>query len=320
MKTRNLVLALAAVGVVVAFNLMDESSSSADAVTHDVKSAQAKDGSGATPGSSPVASLGNVSIESDAVSDWLATLPASMRSALKDNRGPLDQWLRNQLTEKALFAEAQAQEWSERPEVARAIELATREIVLRSYLDSVSQPAEDYPVAADMAAAYEQNKDQLLIPARYQVRQIYLAAPANDEAAVAAARKQASKLVDQAKAKGADFSALARAHSNDVRSAALGGDIGSLPLAQLVPEVRPVVAGMKQGEVSKPVQTATGLHILMLEAVEEARNASLEEVDAQLRQALRQQRQGEVAQAYVERVMSSSTLSIDGAQLTQLLE
>ncbi|SDS19417.1 Parvulin-like peptidyl-prolyl isomerase [Halopseudomonas litoralis] len=319
MKTRNMILALVAVGVVVAIYMMDGSSSSADAVTHEVKSTQTKGGSGASD-SSPVASLGSVSIEPEAVNDWLATLPAGMRSALQQNRDPLDQWLRNQLTEKALFAEAQAQEWSERPEIARAIELATREIVLRSYLDSVSQPAEDYPAAADMAAAYEQNKDQLVIPARYRVRQIYLAAPANDEAAVAAASQQANALVKQAKAKDADFAELARAHSHDMRSAALGGEIGFLPLAQLVPEVRPVVAGMKQGEVSEPVQTATGLHILMLEAVEEARNASLEEVDAQLRQALRQQRQAQVAQAYVEGVLSSSTLSIDGGQLTQLLE
>lgn len=312
MKTRNIILALVAVGVVVAINMMDGSSSSADAVPHDAESTHSD--------SSPVASLGSVTVEAEAVSDWLTSMPAHVRAALKQNRDPLDQWLRNQLTEKALFAEAQAQDWQARPDVARAIALATREIVLRSYLDSVSQPAEDFPAAADMAAAYEQNKGRLVVPARYHVRQIYLAAPANDEAAVAAARKQASKLVEQAKAKDADFAELARAHSNDVRSATRGGDIGMLPLAQLLPEVRPVVAGMKQGDVSEPVQTAAGLHILKLEDVAEARNASLEEVDAQLRQALRQQRQAQVAQAYVEGVLSSSTLSIDGGQLTQLLE
>ena len=100
----------------------------------------------------------------------------------------------------------------------------------------------------------------------------------------------------------------------------MGGDIGLQPLPQLLPEVRPVVSGMKVGDVSDPVQTATGLHILKLEEVQEARHASLDEVDENLRQALRQQRQTQTAQAYMEGLLTSSALSIDGAQITELLE
>jgi peptidylprolyl isomerase len=51
-----------------------------------------------------------------------------------------------------------------------------------------------------------------------------------------------------------------------------------------------------------------------------ARAASLDEVRGQLREALRSQRQEQVARAYMEGLVSKATLSIDGAQLNQALE
>lgn len=318
-KKRNVIFALIGVGGLTAAYLSGGFSSSADAVSQNVETVQGA-AAESMGNARLVATLGSVSIDADTVGNWLASMPTEVRDALRSNRAPLEQWLRSQLAERALFAEATAQEWQQRPEVARAIEQATREIVLRSYMNSVSQPPEDFPSEVDMTAAYEQSKNQLVIPARYRLRQIYLAAPANDESAIEAARTRATELVKQAKTKNADFSVLAREHSNDARSAALGGDIGLQPLPQLLPEVRPVVSGMKVGDVSDPVQTATGLHILKLEEVQEARHARLNEVDENLRQALRQQRQTQTAQAYMEGLLTSSALSIDGAQITELLE
>lgn len=319
MNKRNVIFALIGVGGLTAAYLGGGFPSKADALSREPGGA-AQTASMESGNSSLVATLGSAGIDADEVGEWLSGMPEEVRATLATNRAPLEQWLRSQLAEKALLAEAVAQEWQQRPEVARTIERATREIILRSYLESVSQPPDEFPTKADMTAAFEQNKSQLLIPARYRLRQIYLAAPASDESASAEARRQASELMGLLKANEADFSELARSYSQDARSASLGGDIGLQPLPQLLPEVRSVVSGMKIGEVSDPVQTPAGLHILKLEELQEARHAALDEVEEDLRRVLRQQRQAQISQAYIEGLLTSSTLSIDGKEIARLLE
>lgn len=320
MRKRKIIFGVIVVGGLVALYARAGFMTANDAVSHsEVVSAETKAVVLAS-NSAPVATLGSAKMSAEELQVWLESLPANVRAALPGNRDVLEQWLRNQLSEKVLLAEAQSQNWAQRPEVAKAIELSTREIILRSYLHSVSLPPEGFPTETDLSAAFEQNKDRLLIPARYHVRQIYLNAPVGDSVSVAAAKQQADALVKQARTKGTDFSELARVHSNDASTAVLGGDIGLQPLAQLLPEVRPVVAEMKPGEIANPVQTATGLHILKLDEIQEPRNANRKEVEVQLRQALIQQRQAQIAQVYVESVLTSLPLSIDGHQLTKLLE
>ena len=148
------------------------------------------------------------------------------RAQPQDNRAGLDQWLRARLAEKALIEQARVQGWQDKPEVKRAFQAAQEQILMQSYLESVSRAPDDYPTEADLASAYERAKPQLAQPALYRVSQIFLPAPLGDAEAVAAARKQAQELVKRAQAPAADFAALARANSQDASSREQGGDIG----------------------------------------------------------------------------------------------
>ena len=157
---------------------------------------------------------------------WIGTsCSAGRRARIKDNRAGLDQWLRARLAEKALIEQARVQGWQDKPEVKRAFQAAQEQILMQSYLESVSRAPDDYPTEADLASAYERAKPQLAQPALYRVSQIFLPAPLGDAEAVAAARKQAQELVKRAQAPKADFAALARG-SQDASSREQGGDIG----------------------------------------------------------------------------------------------
>ncbi len=101
------------------------------------------------------------------------------------------------------------------------IDAAARQIVLRTYLESVSTVPEDYPSDAELQAAYQANKAQLAVPALYRVSQIFIAASA--AGGLAEARKRAQELYRQA-ADG-DFAELARKHSDDPQTARNGGDM-----------------------------------------------------------------------------------------------
>ncbi len=60
---------------------------------------------------------------------------------------------------------------------------------------------------------------------------------------------------------GDDFTALARAHSEDTVSAVQGGDLGWLSPGALPPEFEQAIAGLPPGTVSAPFKTAIGWHI-----------------------------------------------------------
>lgn len=269
-------------------------------------------------GSEAVARLGDLQVDAKDVKALLAQLPAASQQQLRGDRAALETWLRARLAEKALYQQAEAKGWSQRPEVQAQTRAAVEQIVLRSYLSSMTQVPQSYPSEAELEQAYEASKASVQVPAVYRLSQIFLSVP--DEQAADSVRDQALALSKRAHAAGADFAELARTYSQDQGSAARGGDIGPQPLAQLLPEARGVVPKLKVGEVSEPLRSSLGFHIIKLTEAQPARVASFDDVRGQLREALRAQRQEQLAKAYVDGVLNSGTLSIDGAALNQVLE
>lgn len=95
----------------------------------------------------------------------------------------------------------------------------------------------------------------------YRLRHILISASASSgEDAVNEAREQAQDLYEQLQS-GADFSQLAIAHSDD-QTALEGGDLGWRKLAQLPELFSDVVSGLGVGEVSEPIRSGAGFHIL----------------------------------------------------------
>ncbi|WP_460160855.1 peptidylprolyl isomerase [Pseudomonas sp. S2_B10] len=265
-----------------------------------------------------VARLGNQQVSPEELQALLATVPAQTREQLRGNREALERWIRARLTEKAVLEQADAQGWAQRPDVARQTRAATEQIVFRDYLRSVSQVPAEYPSAAELQQAYDAGKANWQTPPMYRVSQIFLGV--SDAANVETVRKQAAELSKKAQSAPADFAALATQYSQDRVTAERGGDTGLQPLQQLVPEVRSAVARLKVGTVSDPVQSAAGFHVIKLTEQQPARTATLEELRDQLTQALRAQRQEQIAQAYLDGMLNTATLSIDGAELNKILE
>jgi len=77
------------------------------------------------------------------------------------------------------------------------------------------------------------------------------------------AQRRASLLRERLLA-GEDFAQAARTHSEDLGSAANGGDLGWMNPGQLVPEFEKAMNGLKPGEISEPVQSSFGFHIIQV--------------------------------------------------------
>jgi peptidyl-prolyl cis-trans isomerase C len=103
---------------------------------------------------------------------------------------------------------------------------------------------------------------------------------------------------------GADFAEVAREKSTGP-SGPNGGDLGWFSTGTMVPEFETAVTSMEAGEISAPVQTQFGWHIIKLNEVRQKDAPPLEEVREELVQQIQQQA--------VEEVLASAT---DGADVT----
>jgi peptidylprolyl isomerase len=263
---------------------------------------------------SVVARLGEgASLHSGELRQRLQALPADSLAAVSANRALLEQWLKDRLVERALVNEALARDWTARDTVAAAIRQVTEQLVLQDYLGALSEPPEDYPAETMLQQAYRRAAPELVAPDLYQVQQIFIAVTGNTEQA--AAQQRADALAERARRTPQAFADLARAESDNPDI-----DTGLVPLSQLLPAVRAPLAALSPGDITGPVRSEAGLHVLKLVAREPARQLSLEEVAPQLREALRQQYRRDQITEYVETLRARTSLNIDGAALTRVME
>ena len=97
----------------------------------------------------------------------------------------------------------------------------------------------------------------------YEADHILFAARRDDETAFAVARDKATAIAAAlAKAPG-DFAALARDLS-DCPSAALGGSLGQIGPGDTTAEFEAALTAISPGEISQPVETRYGVHIIRL--------------------------------------------------------
>ncbi|RKF46586.1 peptidylprolyl isomerase [Paraburkholderia fungorum] len=270
--------------------------------------------------SAVVASAGQTSVTQAQMTSLLKSLDAATRERLAADPASLDQLVRARLAQSVVVAEVKAKGWDQQPEVRQMVEQAERDALMRSYLASIAAPAADYPSDAEIQAAYDQNRAVFTTPRALHFAQIYVAvAPGADTATRTKAHKQADDLARQAHASGADFAALAAANSQDKASASQGGDMGFVPESVLLPEIRKAAESMKPGDVSAPIETTAGFHVMKLVDTRAAGVRPLAEVKDQLRAMLRRQRTQQNIQAYLAKQVGPGTVAINEDALKKAL-
>lgn len=100
--------------------------------------------------------------------------------------------------------------------------------------------------------------------------------------------EEAQAMIDQL-TEGADFAELAAEHSIGP-SGPNGGALGWFTAGMMVPEFEEAVFALEPGEVSAPVQTQFGWHIVLLNETRDQAAPTLEEVGAELEEGLRRAR------------------------------
>ncbi|MCB1501436.1 MAG: peptidylprolyl isomerase [Bauldia sp.] len=109
---------------------------------------------------------------------------------------------------------------------------------------------------------------------------------------------------------GADFAAIAKEKSTDRGSAAAGGDLGWFGVGMMVKPFEDAVIAMNAGEISAPVESQFGWHIIRLNEVRTAAKPTIEDVRAELEGEL----QGRAVEARVTELTGAAKVekTVDG--------
>jgi peptidyl-prolyl cis-trans isomerase C len=110
-----------------------------------------------------------------------------------------------------------------------------------------------------------------------------------------ASKDQADQVIKKLKS-GAKFEDLAKTQSTDTGSKNNGGDLGWFTTSRMVKPFSDAVKNLKKGEVSPPVQTQYGWHVIQLEDTRDASPPPFDQVKPQITDAVMRKK----LQAYVE--------------------
>jgi peptidyl-prolyl cis-trans isomerase SurA len=95
-----------------------------------------------------------------------------------------------------------------------------------------------------------------------QTRARHILVRMSEQVSESEARRRVADLRSRIVGGGADFAELARAHSDDVSSAARGGELDWIYPGDTVPDFERALAELKPGELSPPVRTPFGYHLI----------------------------------------------------------
>lgn len=136
---------------------------------------------------------------------------------------------------------------------------------------------------AEARAFYEDNTEAFNRPETVTASHILVKVDAGaDESTVAAKKKEAAALTAEARKKGSDFAALA-SEKSEGPSAKDGGKLGTFGRGQMVPEFEDAAFKLKPGEVSDPVKTQFGWHVIKVDKKTPAGQVPFDEVSEQLK-------------------------------------
>lgn len=175
---------------------------------------------------------------------------------------------------------------------------------------------------ADIKKYYESHLAQYGVQETRQASHILISVDAGATAeAKQKALAKANAIYEQLKKDPGKFAELAKADSQDPGSAANGGDLGFFGRGTMVKPFDDAVFKMKMGEISAPVESPYGYHIIHLTAIRPTKAKSLDEVRGKIEADLKKERANrkfsELAENFSNIVFEQSDNLTAAAQLAK---
>lgn len=245
-----------------------------------------------------------------------AQIPQRSRISTLAQPGKLREAIASLFILKVLAEEARDTGLHEEPDVQAEIALTTERILSARILEQRVEAQDEPDWEAVARDAYRSNPERFQAPERVRASHILLGL---EERSEEQARELARELIQRAE-NGEDFEALAREYSDDPSVSRNGGDLGFFTREQVAPEFADAAFALSEpGDLSEPVATDFGIHIIRMEERREAGILPFEDVRQRLIEEARSNHANEIRRLEVERIRSLPNIEVN-QQAVEALE
>lgn len=207
--------------------------------------------------------------------------------------------LKNIARERLVLDRAYAKNIDHTDEVKKQLEHLKRQVVMQVYLKSIM---DEIVPEKDVKKEYEVLKEKF--KGKEEIRARHILVESEEEA-----KNIAKQLKD-----GGDFEAIAKEKSIDKASGAKGGDLGYFTKERMVPQFADVAFKTDKGEISAPVKSDFGWHIIKVEDRRPLNPPKYEEVKERIQAALA----GNAVENYLNKLVEENNVRYFNAEGKEL--
>jgi peptidyl-prolyl cis-trans isomerase C len=205
-----------------------------------------------------------------------------------ERNGGIEQFLDTYINKRLIIQEAIKENFQARPDIASALADVKDNAVFDLYVKRVV--ADSVITETQMRDYYESHKKDYAVSEKihaYHIIATALNQPVTNTTGDNAkteneAKNKISEISEKSKPTAATFSSIAMRFSEDA-SAGSGGDLGWFSRGKMVPEFEEAAFALPKGQVSGPVRTPFGYHLIYIADRQEARTKSFDEVKLEIR-------------------------------------
>ncbi|MDI6800746.1 MAG: peptidylprolyl isomerase [Thermodesulfovibrionales bacterium] len=250
--------------------------------------------------------IGDAALSKDDIDREIKAMPEEAQRMLFGDKAVFEKFLQDYAEKEMLYKDAlkkgvdKDKDFVKRMEYSKKI--ATIQFMLNKELSKKAEVTD-----TDIQEYYNKNKADFKKPASYKLSHILV--KTED-----AAKKAAERIK-----KGEDFAKVAKEISEDKESAKSGGDIGDFEKGKLPPEFDKAVQNMKKGQISAPIKTQFGYHIIKVADIKPESYIDLNNLKENLRSVLAREKQQKVLEEYVKGLKQTYKVEINKAEVDKYL-
>jgi parvulin-like peptidyl-prolyl isomerase len=164
---------------------------------------------------------------------------------------------------------------------------------------------------ADADEFYKKNPDQFKAPEQVRASHILIAVPQDAKPEVVVEKEKAAQAIADRVKKGEAFDKLAKELSEDPSAKQNSGDLDFFTKEAMVPEFSTAAFAMKKGDISNPVRSQFGYHVIKVTDRKGAEVVTLEKAKPQLMAYLKQQKRQAEIQKIVQGIRAQAEVKIN---------
>jgi peptidyl-prolyl cis-trans isomerase SurA len=156
---------------------------------------------------------------------------------------------------------------------------------------------------------YEENYGELETGKEMHIAHILIPFDPNSPDEKEKARVLAREITEKARS-GEDFGELAKEYSKDTGSAERGGDLGYVQKGELVASLEEAIKETPVGEVSEPVESPSGFHVIKVLDKRESSASSIDDAREEIKQKIYRQKAESALKTWVEGVRKTAYIEV----------